>query len=250
MPQKLKEIKFNKYLERSDYHWQGIKKNIFTFNAFLQARYELILRQLPKLVKTDKVLDVGCGDGALSYLISKEKGGKIYGIDTSFEAIKIAKNKCRKLNQEFCQFQVASAYALPFPSNIFKFVICADVIEHVCRPEKILKEIKRVLEPKGRAIVSSVIKTSEKTQDKMHVREYTVEEMQNFMEKYFKKVSILQSHPLIFKKIYQFYLRIGRYKPQPGRYLINFLTILINDLNPFLTKIGKLTCQLAVGYKP
>jgi len=74
---------------------------------------------------------------------------------------------------------------LPFKSNSFDYAVLADVIEHVNQPEKILKEIKRVLKKKGIIVVSSVIKSSDIPEDKMHAKEYSVNELKNMLGKYF-----------------------------------------------------------------
>ena len=139
-----KEINFDKYKKRGAYHWQGIGKNIFYSNAFLKARYQMVLNKIPLFKNKEKVIDIGCGDGALSYLIKTKKGGQISGIDPSPEAIKIVKNKFSKLNIKNYSFKTGSGYKLPFKSNSFDYAVLADVIEHVNQPKKILKEVKRV----------------------------------------------------------------------------------------------------------
>lgn len=48
---------------------------------------------------------------------------------------------------------VASAEALPFPDGLFQRVECDAVLEHVQNPEKVMREITRVLAPGGFAHV-------------------------------------------------------------------------------------------------
>lgn len=244
-----KEIEFIKYKKRGDYHWQGLKKNIFSFNAFQQARYQIILNQLPKLNKDKKLIDIGCGDGALDYLIKIKKGGQIFGIDPSKEAILIAENKFKKLKIKKYKFKIGEGGNLSFTDNSFDHVICADVIEHIKNPQKTLKEIKRVLKSGGKVIVSSVIKLSKEPEDKMHIKEYTVKELKRMMDEYFNKGIILQTHCSFLKKIYQFSFKVGKYQPQPFRYLFNFLAIVFS-LNIFNLNLGRyFTCQTAVYQK-
>jgi SAM-dependent methyltransferase len=45
----------------------------------------------------------------------------------------------------------ADAEALPFPDNLFQRIECDAVLEHVRRPEQVLREISRVLAPGGYA---------------------------------------------------------------------------------------------------
>lgn len=49
---------------------------------------------------------------------------------------------------------VADVTDLPFKSEIFQFVICSEVIEHVEKDELALKEIGRVLEKEGKLILT------------------------------------------------------------------------------------------------
>lgn len=48
---------------------------------------------------------------------------------------------------------VADAETLPFPDNIFQRVECDAVLEHVRRPERVMREIQRTLQPGGVAHV-------------------------------------------------------------------------------------------------
>lgn len=49
---------------------------------------------------------------------------------------------------------VASVYDLPFKNDEFEVVLCLGVLEHLEEPIKAISEIKRVLKPGGRIIVS------------------------------------------------------------------------------------------------
>ena len=125
------EIEFKKYKSRgSDYHYRQIKKNVLgSFNAYVYARYtlelELILKIIQKLHKKGNydlnLLDVGCGDGVIIYLIQKKLKNiriKLFGIDLSEEALEIAKLKNPK-----CVFKVADVYNIPFEDNYFNIII-------------------------------------------------------------------------------------------------------------------------------
>jgi ubiquinone/menaquinone biosynthesis C-methylase UbiE len=93
-----------------------------------------------------RVLGVGCGAGLRAGKL-KEKYPEldVYGVDISKTAIEMAKNDWPEMN-----FQVASAYRLPFVDSSFQGVYMRNVLEHLERPVAALKEVKRVLEPEGR----------------------------------------------------------------------------------------------------
>ena len=67
------------------------------------------------------LLDSGCGDGyytsGMCSVISGSKGGEVYAIDVSKEALKIAAKNCPDVS-----FAVASAYKLPFEDESFDIV--------------------------------------------------------------------------------------------------------------------------------
>lgn len=50
---------------------------------------------------------------------------------------------------------LADGHALPFRSEAFDFVIATEVIEHVRYPFKFLREIRRVLKPSGRVLLTT-----------------------------------------------------------------------------------------------
>ncbi|TSC80451.1 MAG: type 11 methyltransferase [Candidatus Peregrinibacteria bacterium Gr01-1014_25] len=49
---------------------------------------------------------------------------------------------------------VADATALPFPDNTFDGALCECLLEHVTRPELVVREILRVLKPGGRVYIT------------------------------------------------------------------------------------------------
>lgn len=101
----------------------------------------------------EKVLEVGCGTGALSILskIAVGKYGKVIGIDIAPKMITKARQKARKANLEI-DFKISSVDELPFPDCYFDLVISSLMFHHL--PVKVkrrgLAEIRRVLKEEGR----------------------------------------------------------------------------------------------------
>ncbi len=99
----------------------------------------------------DRVLDLGCGNGRF-FEIFNDKKVDYTGVDFSERLIEIAKNKYPNGN-----FLVSSAFNLPFPDNLFDRVLCIAVLHHIPSKElrlKFLKEIKRIMKPKGMLILT------------------------------------------------------------------------------------------------
>jgi 2-polyprenyl-3-methyl-5-hydroxy-6-metoxy-1,4-benzoquinol methylase len=240
---------FTKYQQRQpDYHWQQISRNIFRFNAYVMARYQQVADLVPKREKL-KLLDIGCGDGVLLWLISQASSAQLFGIDTDLSSIKTARRALTDRGVKAVLKQ-ANAYHLPFNPNSFDLVIATEIIEHLAQPDKMLSQIKLVLKPKGQAIITTLIKLHTSLGDKMHVREYSTAELKALLKKYFNSVEIKVSHKAWLKKLYLLTVFcFGRYHFQPFRWLLNFF-ILLSGYNPFKHLGGRPSQQLAICSNP
>lgn len=93
-----------------------------------------------------KILDIGCRDGMWLDMLKKAKFKNLRGIDISKKALAIASKKGHDVTR-------GNAQELPFPDEEFNFVSIIHTLEHCPEPEKVLSEIKRVLEPNGRILI-------------------------------------------------------------------------------------------------
>ena len=194
---------FHKYKKRGAYHWEQIGFNIFKRNTFVLGRYHNMISLAKNEIndlKDKQVLDVGCGDGVLSYLFAKEDA-KVSGIDYSDIAIEFAKEKTKGLN---INFQQGSAYELPFEDNSFDIVISSDVIEHLEDVEKYLSEINRVVKStEGIIIISTPVKFTEYPLDKEHIVEWFPNEFKKIFSIKFKNSKYFYSHSLVNHELIQ-----------------------------------------------
>lgn len=238
----MKHKKFTKYQQRAvNYHWQQITPSIFKFNAYVYARYHQVLNQVPRK-KGIKILDIGCGDGVLLYLVSQKAKAKLHGVDLDADSLKFAKNQVK------AKFKKSTAEKLPFKSNQFDLVIATEIIEHLKNPDKMLKEIQRVLKPKAKVIVTTPVKIFKTPEDPLHVKEFTQKELKSILKKYFKRLRMSCSHPYWLKKLYVSpWFKLGRFYIEPFRWLINAFSLL--KLNPFYVKNPKPSQQMVAGFK-
>lgn len=167
-------------------------------NAFVKARYLKCIQLMKEVInlKGKKVLDLGCGDGVLSYLLWKE-GAQVYGIDNSDLAIKFAIEKHKDFETN-CRFSVTDCCRTGFDANCFDSVVCSDVIEHVSEPLKLLGEIKRVLKPGGHGVLSTPIRITCKPLDRMHIQEWFQEEFIAMCSQIFPYYDLYESHPVFW----------------------------------------------------
>jgi SAM-dependent methyltransferase len=94
-----------------------------------------------------KALDVGCGVGQVVARLS-EAGYEAYGVDVSEPSIARAKKFCERC-------QVYDGKRLPFAENYFDSAGALNVLEHVDEPEAFIREVVRVVAPRGKIVLSS-----------------------------------------------------------------------------------------------
>lgn len=156
----------------------GVTAN-FQFQESL-ARYKFALRRIKK---GSKVLDLGCGAGYGSFLLSSK--AKVFAVDKDKEAISYAKRHY----SGSAVFKVADATLIPFPDNKFDVVCSFEVIEHIKDDKKMLSEVRRVLKSRGKFIMSTPRK-AEKIRSPYHIREYDYNKLLRLLKIYFNKVEI------------------------------------------------------------
>ncbi len=89
--------------------------------------------------RTRRALDIGCGTG-LSTVPLHAIAERVIGIDSSTAMLRVAASGAVYVR--------GAAEALPFESSVFGLVTMACTF-HWCEPEALLRETRRVLEPKG-----------------------------------------------------------------------------------------------------
>jgi 2-polyprenyl-3-methyl-5-hydroxy-6-metoxy-1,4-benzoquinol methylase len=100
------------------------------------------------------VLDMGCGEGAMSDFLSEGQKQRYLGVDLSKEAIVNARLKRPKL-----KFLHSGVYQF-VPHHQFDIIVFSDVLYYV-EHEKILQQYSKYLTPTG-IIILSIFHTTEK----------------------------------------------------------------------------------------
>lgn len=140
------EEKVNVY--RGPYHWY-----LPAFFDFLhRAQLEPVFENLPP---SARILDIGAGDGRLTHLLA-ERFRFVVGLEPQARALALAR-LMTEINGTSPALLQADAADLPLRPASFDCVTAFDVIEHLPRPtmERLLREMRRVLVPRGWAVVTT-----------------------------------------------------------------------------------------------
>jgi SAM-dependent methyltransferase len=98
----------------------------------------------------ESMLDIGCGTGVFAAEAKALTGCRLYGVDGSDYALQQAKEVGFESLALISDFNVD---ALPFEAEQFDFCFCKDLLEHLLRPDFVLREAHRVLKPGGSLLV-------------------------------------------------------------------------------------------------
>lgn len=110
------------------------------------SSHGLLLACLPPDGAGRRVLDVGCAGGYLGVILAG-RGYRVTGIDSPGAA--------RGGFPESVElFEADLDLGLPALAGRFDYVICADVLEHLRRPVRLLRDLRAVLAGGGRVVAS------------------------------------------------------------------------------------------------
>jgi len=165
-------------------NWTGERLETFVYNENTLEhlhRYSIA----GEYTKGKTVLDIACGEGYGSFILSKN-AGSVVGVDIDARTVEQAKAKYSNQNLEFRE---GRADKMPVKDQSIDVVVSFETIEHHDKHEEMMAEIKRVLKPGGLLIMSSPDKkyyTDDRNyKNPFHVKELYFEEFKNLIEQHF-----------------------------------------------------------------
>lgn len=104
--------------------------------------------------EADRALDLGCGLGDDVAALARRVGprGTAIGVDRSRHLIEMARAR-----HDGADFVVAEAGSLPFEPASFDRCRVERVLQHVEAPQRVLREVRRVLRPGGTLVITEAV---------------------------------------------------------------------------------------------
>lgn len=131
--------------------WWDPRGPLKTLHVINPVRLSYITHAVP--LKSQSVLDIGCGGGVLAEAMTRE-GAKVTGIDPSAASIAVAKSH----GQHLCiDYHACTAENFTEISDKkFDVVTCMELLEHVPSPASLLNAAASLLKPGGHLFLATI----------------------------------------------------------------------------------------------
>lgn len=114
-------------------------------------RIRIMLEIVDSLNLQEKnILDIGCYDGSFLAGI-KNRSNNFYGLEASDWGVK----KSRENNVNVAKYFFNDVDGMPYEDDLFDLVVAGEIIEHIYDTDFFLSEIRRILKPGGRLLLST-----------------------------------------------------------------------------------------------
>lgn len=106
-----------------------------------------------RLAPGDTLLDLACGRGGYGLEIAARTRARLVGVDFSAEALRQARESATRLGRP-AEFRLGDLAATGLDSGSVDAVLLVDAIQFAAKPESGYQELRRVLTPGGRAVLT------------------------------------------------------------------------------------------------
>lgn len=163
MVEALTEINYEQQLEQQIDRWvtpMRWRPDYLTWREkrIWQERYQnerlATIEQFGGTLAGRRILEISCGMGGTLVALA-QAGADVVATEFNRDYCIITQRRGKRYNLHLPIFN-AVGEAIPFATNTFDLVICWDIIEHVQNPAQMLRELRRVVRPNGRVLLTII----------------------------------------------------------------------------------------------
>ena len=125
--------------------WNALPEELEAPHFKLRRRF-----LLEEVQAGERALDLGCGTGEFTAMLA-QAGADVVGAEVAQAAI----DRARRAHPELRFILVPVEGPLPFDDGAFELVWASEVIEHIADTARWLSEVRRVLRPGGRFLLTT-----------------------------------------------------------------------------------------------
>jgi len=126
-------------------------------DTLVMDRWNWVKKNLPYTFSPKRLIDVGCGNGALT-INSALRGYSCLGLTWEKKDQIKSQKLVNFMNINNCDFQIQDVRTLDKRKDLmkkFEIVICTENIEHIINDKKLLRDIHNCLVPGGRLLLTT-----------------------------------------------------------------------------------------------
>lgn len=148
------EAKLQRRIQR--YGWDRAARGYETYWRLQVAPAQRLLIEMAALRRGERVLDIACGTGLVSFAAAEIVGpdGYVLGTDISAGMVERARGRAESHGMRQVQFERADAEETNLPATVFDAALCSLGLMYVPDPVAALAAMRRSLKPRGRASVA------------------------------------------------------------------------------------------------
>lgn len=136
-------------------------------------RVEAIAQLLPFHAS---IIDVGCGTGSILRGLRERGFADLNGLELSEYAV-------NRLSSSGFRMSKGTLLNIPFPDATFDAAIASEVLEHVIRRTRFLREMTRIVKPRGKILIFVPDDNLGPIDEPEHVIKYNAESLGKFLAK-------------------------------------------------------------------
>lgn len=131
-------------LRPADWHKRFVQQASWTRNL-----RNYLLKQVG-LKSTDRLIEIGCGTGAVLGTINQQEFQFLAGLDINPDSLKIA-----QYYAPIAEYIISDAHAVPIDTDVFDICFCHFFLLWIIEPQKVIKEMMRITKPGGYVLLLS-----------------------------------------------------------------------------------------------